>query len=442
MPPVLLLLAALAAGPQGAIGRAAEDVAARAVEGVEPGKVALAVSAPGAEGLREPAESAVASAMARRGNSVLPLRGAQLSDAEEAARALGADLLLRLEVSLTDGTLALSGEILRTRPNFFLQRVPEARGAGSRLVGATAPADDAARALAAPARPSAGPTRLLPLADLPVQVLAIAAGGTEAGVRLVAVTPTGVALLDRRGVQLAFHAAPPPPPGPRVREAAAVASIGGFAGGRVAYAMAGWPEGEVLSAARDELSRAGPIPAEGASASIPIASGGAGALYGAFVPGRGVLADVVAAAPDPAARPSSARELFGAAAAPRAGRVAYAVLGTDDVVRLLGPTLAPAAPDVPGVGAGFALADLDGDGEPELVASSPEPGATDRVTVLRVEASPAASFESGEVEGAFVAGAAADVTGDGLDDAVLAAALPGGRTRLWVVTADARTAWR
>lgn len=438
----LLLLVAVAAGPQGAIGRVTEDLASRASEGVEPGKIALAVSAPGAEGLRDPVETAMVSALARRGYGVLPLRGPQLSDAEAAARELGADQLLRVRASLAAGALALSGELLPTRPNFFLQRVPAARGAGSRLVAATAPADDAARALAAPARPAAGPTRLLPLADLPARVLAIAAGATEAGVRLVAVTPTGVALLDARGARLAFRALPPAPPGPRVRDAAAVASIGDFSGGRIAYAVAGSSEGEVLSAAGDELARAGTFPAAGTTASIPVASGGAGALFGAFVPGRGVLADAVAAAPDPGARPSSGRELFGAAAAPRPGRVAYALLGTDYALHLLGATLAPALPDVPAIGAGFALADLDGDGEPELVASSAQPGATDRVRVLRLGAPPAAAFESAAVEGAIVAGAAADLTGDGLDDAVLAAELPGGRTRLWLVTADARAAWR
>jgi hypothetical protein len=57
---------------------------------------------------------------------------------------------------------------------------------------------------------------------------------------------------------------------------------------------------------------------------------------------------------------------------------------------------------------------------------------------VRLGAQPAIAFESSAVEGAFVAGAAADLTGDGLDDAVLAAVLPGGGTRLWILTADAR----
>jgi hypothetical protein len=442
VPTLLLLLAAVAAEPSGgAIGRAADDLAARAAERLEPAKVALATLAPGEDGLREPTETAVASALSRRGHSVLPLRGSQLADPEGAARALGADLLLRVRASLAGGVVSLSGEVVPTRPNFFLQRAPAARGASVRLVAATAPADDVARALAAAARPAAGPMRLLPLADLPRRVLAMAAGITEEGLRLAAVTPEGVALLDPRGAQVAFRPLPPAPPGPRVRDAAAVVCIGDFAGGRIAYAVAGRPDGEILSAARGELAHAGSLSSAAAPAAVPIASGGAGALFGAFVPGRGVLADVLSASPVASAPPAGARELFGAAAAPRPGRAAYAVLATDYTLRVLGPNLAPVLPEIRAVGAGFALADLDGDGEPELVASSARPGPSDGARVLRLGAPPSVIFESSEVEGAFVAGAAADVTGDGLDDAILAAALPGGGTRLWILTADARAAW-
>jgi hypothetical protein len=438
---LLLLLAVVDAPSGGAMERAVEDLATRTTDGVEPGKVALAVLAPGSEGLREPLETALAAALARREQTVLPLRGSQLADAEGTARALGADLLLRVRASLGGSTLVLSGEVIPTRANFFLQRAPSARGAGARLVTATAPADEQLRALTAPARPDVGPIRLLPLVELPGRALAIAAGTAENGVRLAAVTPAGVSLLDPRGVQLAFHPLPPPPAGPRVRDASAVISIGAFAGGRLAYAAAGWPEGEILSAASDELVHAAWIALAPASAATPIAAGGAGALFGGFVQGRGVLADLVSAFPDPGARPVSARELFAAAAAPRPGRVAYAVLGTDYSLRLLGPTLAPVPPDIPAVGAGFALADLDGDGEPELVASTATPGRSDRARVVRLGARADVAFESSDVEGAFVAGAAADLTGDGLDDAVLAAVLPGGGTRLWILTSDARAAW-
>jgi hypothetical protein len=118
--------------------------------------------------------------------------------------------------------------------------------------------------------------------------------------------------------------------------------------------------------------------------------------------------------------------------------VAYGLLGDDYSLHLHGPDLAPAAPDISGVGAGFALADIDGDGEVEVVASSAVPGPTDRVRVLRPGAAAETAFTSAPVDGAFLAGAAADLTGDGIDDAVLAAVLPDGRTRLWLLTADTR----
>jgi len=434
---VLLLLAALLAATAGepeagALARAAEDLASRAADPADPVKLALAVVAPGTDGVREPLETALAGALARRGQSVVLLRGPQLGDPEGAARALGVDLLLRVRASLTASTLALAGEVVPTRPNFFLQRGP-IRAAGSRLVTCSVPADDAARALGGGARAGAGALALVPLADLAERVLALAAGPTEGGaVRIVAVTPAAVTLLDARGALLASYPLPPAPPGPLVRDAAAVAAIGDFGGGRVGYAVAGRPGGEILSAAGDRLEEVASI------AAAPLACGGAGPLFGAFAPGRGVLADLLTPFVDPGARPASTRELFGAAAAPRPGRAAYAVLGSDFTVRLLGPTLDRLAPDVPGVGAGFALADLDGDGEPELVASSALPGRTDRVRVLGTGPQAATVYESAPVDGALLAAAAGDLTGDGLDDVVLAALLPAGGTRLWLLTADPR----
>jgi hypothetical protein len=447
---VISLLALLAfttgADPASALASAADDLAARACAGSEPGTVALAVEASTAAGLRDPLETALAAALARRGFTPVPLRGADAAEAEKAARALAADILLRVRAALSAEGLSLAAEAIPTRPNFFLQRVPGASAGGARLSAVTVPAGPSLRALAAAARPT-GALSLVPLSTLDERVLALGAGAAERGAtRIAAVTPTRVLLLDAEGEVLSTFTIHPAPPGPRVRDRAATVAVGDFGAGRVAFSVAGTSGGEVLSTTGDQLAAAGTLSA------TPLASGAAGRLFGAFLPGRGILSGTVSRDPDPrgpGSPPDSApsraarqdappRGLLAVAAAPRAGKVAYGLLGDDYGLRLLGPDLSPSAPDVAGVGAGFALADVDGDGEAEVVASSAAPGPLDRVRVLRPGAAAATAYTSAPVEGAFLAGAGADLTGDGIDDAVLAAILPDGRTRLWLLTTDAR----
>ena len=439
---VLLLLApapSLAGARPGSLALAADELAARFAEASpDRGVVALAVTAPAA-GLAAPLETALSGALARLGYSVAPLRGHQLADAEQAARSLGADRLLRVSAGLVPGRreLALSGESIPTRPNFFLQRSPSVRPGGSRLLAVSVAADEAALLLA---RPSAPPPRALapvvrPFLDLGERVLALAAGdatgdGTTA---LAIVTPSGVALHASSGALLARRAASPP--ARAVRHPAATVAIGNFGGGRIAWQRAGDAQAEVLAFAGGALA---PI---SSLAAAPLCAGGAGPVFGAFLPGKASLADLLLPALDAAARPRSDQELLAVAAAPQPGRVAYAALSAAGSLELLGPSLAPAAGAMEGLGSGFALADLDGDGEPEVVASLADTTGGDRVRVLRPGAPghpSAALFESGPIAGELVAGAAGDLTGDGVDDAVMAAALPDGTSRLWLVTADPR----
>ncbi|HYQ82145.1 MAG TPA: VCBS repeat-containing protein, partial [Anaeromyxobacteraceae bacterium] len=203
-----------------------------------------------------------------------------------------------------------------------------------------------------------------------------------------------------------------------------------FGGGRAAVRLAGAPSGEVLALAGEALRVVAPL------AAAPLWASGTSRVYGAFLPGKPTLADQFGPAADGAARPRSPREFAAFAGAPRPGAVAFAAVTGEGVAVLLGPDL-NAVGRVEGVGAGLALADLDGDGEPELVASDASAGSEDHVRVLRLPSGQPV-HESAGLPGSILAGAAADLTGDGLDDAVLGAVLPGGTSELWLVTADRR----
>ena len=440
-----LALPASAADAPGALGRAAGEVASRlAEEAGAPEAVALQVAAPGADGLVGPLAAALSEALSRRGFAVALLSAAAGPGGEEAARILGADRLLRVTAGLVPGRreLALTAESLPTRPSFFLQRAPEFRAGGARLWTLSTPADETTLLLARSANRAgpAGPALWVrPLFKVDDRILALGAGDAagDGSTSLVLVTPRSVSVLTLGGIIRARYVLDPDVPGPR--HPAATVAVGRLgARGRVAIQRAGSP-GLLLEMAGGTL-----LPVETLSAA-PLAASEGGALFGAFVPGKASLADVLEPVPDPVARPRSPREFVAFASAPRPGRVAHAWVSGDGVLTPLGPGLEPAGPPLEGVGSGVALADVDGDGEPEVVASSPEAGATDRVRVLRVNAGASASpptvvLESAPVPGSILAAAAADLTGDGIDDAVVAAVLPGGGSELWLVTSDPRFA--
>ena len=307
---------------------------------------------------------------------------------------------------------------------------------------ARAPADPETRLLAREVRRAGAPFAVIrPLGRLPGRVLALAIGDPESRGRpaLVAVTPDLVTVLAPDATPVAARRAVPGQTAP-VRDPAAALAVGDFGGGRIAVRRAGEARGEVLALRGGRLEPAGTLDA------APLCAGGVGPLFGAFAPGTGVFLDLLSALVDPAARPRSPRLLYGASAAPGGGPLAYAVLGTDLALALLGPELAPvrgaAAGPAPVTGSGFALADLDGDGTAELVASSPAPGAPERIRVLAPLAKAPLLLESPPIEGAILAAAGGDLTGDGVDDAVVAAIVTGDdgapASILLLVTADPR----
>jgi hypothetical protein len=438
-----------------AIAVAAEVLAAEIGPPAE-GRRALALAVETrAPALALPLEAVLERALAQAGYAVTPVRGA--ADAEAAARAAGQDWLVRVQGGLVPGRreLALVAEVIPAWPSFFLQHRPGARAIPPRLVSARAAADAEALVLAREGRPAGAPfAAVRPLARVPGRVLALAVGDpTGAGTTaLVAALPDAVLLLSPSGAPLARHAVDRPARSP-VREAAAALAVGDFGPGRVAVAYAGGAA-EVL-ALRD-----GALEPVAGLAAVPLCAGEAGAVFGNFAPGTGVFEDALSRAPAAVPLARSPRLLYGVAAAPHGGTVAFAALGTDLRLELLGTDLRPAVlatptstptststeaprtgPPLPSIGSGFALADLDGDGLAEIVASDPVAGPPDRVRVLAANATAAPLLESGPLEGTILAGAGGDVTGDGVDDAVLAAISNGPEgvsTELLLVTADPR----
>ncbi|HSN92274.1 MAG TPA: VCBS repeat-containing protein [Anaeromyxobacteraceae bacterium] len=445
----LSLAASAGAAPPPAVLSVAEALAARVGAPAEGRRtVALVLEAP-APALARAAETALAGALAGRGYAVSPLGG--YPDPAGGARADGADWLLRVRAGLAPGRpeidrrgeaafpvrgppggeIALVGELVPTWSSFFLQRRPGIRPAAPRVVQARVPADPETMLLARPISERGLAVR--PLARLPGRVLALAAGDPGDGRSAVlAVSGEEATLLSAAGEVLARRSLERSARAP-VRDPAATAAVGDFGGGRLAWAVAGAPRAEVASLRGGRLEIVASLPA------APLCAGGAGALFGAFAPGTGVLRDVLSPHADPREPPRSERLLFAVTAAPAAGPVAFAALGTDHVLAVMAPDLSPVGPPIPGVGAGFALADLDGDGAPEVVASAAEADLPDRIRVLVPRASTSLVFESAPVEGAILAGAAADLTGDGIDDAILAAVREGS-TELLLVTADPREA--
>jgi hypothetical protein len=451
----ILLLATAAVPARAAPPPAAVAAAAALAKEVGPPpegrrSLRLAVEAP-APALARTVETALDAALSGQGYAVTPHRSG--SDAEATARAARQDWLLRVRAGLVPGgtALVLAGDLVPTWASFFQQRHPEARAVPPRVVQARVAADDETRLLARVERPGGAPFAVVrTLGRIPGRVLALAIGDLESRGHpvLVAVTPDAVAVLGPDLAPVAVRRTTPDRATP-VRDPAAALAVGDFGGGRIAVRRAGEPLGEVLALHGAALEPAGTIDA------APLCAGGAGPLYGAFAAGTGVFQDVLTSLVDPSARPRSARLLYGASAAPGGGPVAYAVLGTDLALALLGPDLrsvplalaggdgrGEGAVHSPVTGSGFALADLDGDGTAELVASSPSPRGPDRIRVLAPLAKAPLLLESGPIEGAILAAAGGDLTGDGVDDAVVATVTTGDDgapvSTLLLVTADPR----
>jgi hypothetical protein len=421
----LALAAPWAARPAGeapAVERLAAELADAAARTVpaETTVLGVAVEAPGVPALAGAIEGRLVDRLRAAG-----FRGAFLV-AREAADAAGADAHLRLAVGIDD-ELSAAGDVAAVRVNFFTGR-PTGPGG---LVSAAVPADREARLLArsGPApRPAAVPVTVRRWAALPAAPLALAAGDLDGDGRpeVAVLDPAAVWVLAGDGTEVAHFPLPPPGPGaiPSRDPAGALAIAEGTVRWFATTAGAG---GALRLEAGTLVDRGG-----AAAGAVPLAAGAAGTLVASPLRGTNAFGPGIGRG---AAAAQADGPILGAAAAPRPGPVAFALARDDGAVELLGPDLAPTAPPLADAGAAVALADLDGDGAVELVASGLDVDPPDRVRVFAIEpgAAPGLRFESDDLPARLLAGAAADLDGDGRDEALLAGPAAGGGAAIWSV---------
>ncbi len=419
-----LLLAGLSAAPAPARAEAppepslerlarslAEQLAARKPEP----PVAVSVEAAPAA-LASAAASALAAELSRRGLPAVVLSGPQAS-AEKAARERDLRSLVRLSLNLEGGKLFARGDALGTWVNFWSGQSPT-RPAFAAALTAQVEADPQALALANAPSTAPGPLKLTlgVLAHLPARPAAITLadldGDKKAEVlaltddELWAISADGktLARYDLRDVPLAKAVCREPFGALAVTQAPV----------RVTWISARRAHGETLTFANGAFKSAGSaenVTLEGYTAHL--------------VPGLNVLGNDLVFQGKPLEAPGPFHALSA-----RGGLLALVLEGgTVSLARG-----AFAAPGLKGAGSASVLADLDGDGAPELVTTSkaffPEP---DEVRVMAARDAEAVQAKGGAVSevsalwqgatprGRALIAAAGDLDGDGVDEVVLGA---------------------
>ena len=431
-----LLLAGLAVAPattraDGAGGSALERLARGlaselAAKKPEP-PVAVHVEAP-SPSLANAVASALAAELSRRGLPAVVLLGSE-ANAEGAARARDLRTLVRLSVSLEGSALQARGDALGTWVNFWSGQTPT-RPAFSAALAQHVDADE--EVLAWARAPNAAPGLLKlsigVLAHLPARPAALLMadldGDKKAEVvvltddELLALSPEGktLARYDLRGFAAAKSACREP------FGALALSS----APVRLTWLSARRAHGETLSYSNGAFH--------------PVAPADAVALEGFtahLMPGLNVLGADLVFQGKPLEAPAPLHSLSA-----RDGLLALVLEGG----ALSLSRGAFAAPGLKGAGSASVLADLDGDGTPELVTTSkaffPEP---DEVKVMAARDAEAAQAKGGAVtdvaalwqgptpRGRALVAAAGDLDGDGSDEVVLGAWLSDDTGELQVV---------
>jgi hypothetical protein len=350
-----------------ALERLAQAVAAdvRSIQPEPP--VALYLSG-GAPELRRAFGTLLASHLASARLGPVVLEAPSPEAAEALAREQGARALVRLTLGVEGGELRAHGDVFGTWVNFWSGRTATRAPSPGAALAQSVEADAAALALAAVEPPPRTPTplpeeprplRLLGavLARLPSPPAALAAGDLDGDGRdeVAALTERSVFVFAADGRLVAEHSleALPPSPAPTREPFGALALLSGPP--RLAAFSTRFAQGEVLALEGGSLRAVSRLDAPVLS---PEARGGFVPGQTAFVPevrlGGTVLPGVPARFTTFSA--ANARVLL---VHPEGSASFFARL--------------PGAPlPLSGLGAGSALGDLDGDGTPELLTTSPE----------------------------------------------------------------------
>ncbi len=374
--PVALLLVALAARAASAppapdapsverlAHAVAEDVRALAAEP----PIALHLSGASPE-LRRAFGTVLASRLATEGQGPVVLDAPSPEAAEALARERGARTLLRLTLAVEEGQLRARGDALGTWVNFWSGRTPTRPAKPAAAVTRAVEADAGALALAAVSAPQPPvapvgtgprPLRLLGavLARLEQPPAALAAGDLDGDGKdeVAALTERTISVFGADGRLLASRELEGPPSTTATREPfGALAVLAGPP--RLALWSSRFAHGEVLTwdKARGQLRPVSPLDA------APLGP----TERATFTPGQTTFTPEVRLA-EGRALPVPLPFTSASFAPPR-----MLFVHPDGSASLYSrPTVAPAR--LGGLGAGSALGDLDGDGTPELLTTSPQ----------------------------------------------------------------------
>ena len=426
-----LLLFILCAGPvepEPSIARLARTVAEQAARAAPEAPVAIHVEAPTAP-LARAFASLLATELSARKLSPVVLEAQSPSAAERAAREKDLRSLVRVTLSAENTRLVARGDVLHTWVNFWAGAAPTRTGPAA-AIAATVDADLQALTLSAvtpSTLPASAPFKVAigVLAKLPAVPAAIAIADLDGDKRaeIAVLTDDEVVVLSPDGRTLARYDLRLLPPAARpTREA-----FGALAAqaGRLAYLSGRRAHGETLTFAAGALKSAG--------ATDELALDGVNVRLAL---GLNALAPEASWFGKPLTLPSLLTTT-----STRAGVSLFLFAnGTGSVTRGLPPTsVFFAAPSA------AVLADLDGDGAPELLASSaryfPE---GDELRVVAVSAAEAVAARAGALteatavwtgstpRGRVLTCAAGDLDGDGAEEVVLGSWLSDGTGELLV----------